>query len=184
MIRLRSIYLPPWRIDVTLRPRIKLPIPVNVLARTAAAALGAATPPRPASLAVIFSNDAELAQLNEQHMGHEGPTDVLSFPMLSPSAFPAHEGQDPQARQAPTHPFPRPLRGRSHLGDIVISVERAVDQARLGRGGQTGTEAWSAADEVLLLVVHGTLHVCGWDHADPVERDAMRALEREVLKTR
>jgi probable rRNA maturation factor len=40
---------------------------------------------------------------------------------------------------------------------------------------------WTAAEELLLLAVHGTLHVCGWDHAEPVEEAAMRAMERSVL---
>jgi hypothetical protein len=40
--------------------------------------------------------------------------------------------------------------------------------------------AWSAADELRLLVVHGTLHICGWDHAAPEEEAAMRALERKA----
>ena len=40
---------------------------------------------------------------------------------------------------------------------------------------------WTPAEEVLLLAVHGTLHICGWDHAEPVEEAAMRAMERQVL---
>jgi probable rRNA maturation factor len=67
------------------------------------------------------------------------------------------------------------------LGDIVVSVERAREQAETGRGGQTGDVAWSVADELRLLVVHGALHVCGWDHADPAEERAMRAVERDLL---
>ena len=62
-----------------------------------------------------------------------------------------------------------------------MSVERAIEQAAAGRGGQTGDVRWSAGDELRLLVTHGTLHVCGWDHADPVEGDAMRALEQRLL---
>ena len=61
------------------------------------------------------------------------------------------------------------------------SVERAVEQAEDGRGGQTGTVRWSPADELRLLVTHGTLHVCGWDHAEPEEEAAMRALESRLL---
>jgi rRNA maturation RNase YbeY len=63
----------------------------------------------------------------------------------------------------------------------VVSVERAVAQAEVGRGGQTGNVRWSPADELRLLVTHGTLHVCGWDHAIPAEETAMRALETRLL---
>jgi probable rRNA maturation factor len=70
---------------------------------------------------------------------------------------------------------------RLELGDIVISVERAIAQAGAGRGGQTGDVRWSAADELRLLAIHGVLHVCGWDHADPAEEAAMRAAERRLL---
>ena len=60
-------------------------------------------------------------------------------------------------------------------------VERAIAQASEGRGGQTGDVRWSAADELRLLVTHGTLHVCGWDHAEPDDETAMRALEKDLL---
>ena len=55
---------------------------------------------------------------------------------------------------------------------------------RPGRGGQTGDVRWDARDELRLLVTHGTLHVCGWDHAEPEEEAAMRALERRLLGAR
>jgi probable rRNA maturation factor len=63
-----------------------------------------------------------------------------------------------------------------------VSVERAIAQAREGRGGQTGDVLWSPADELRLLVTHGTLHLCGWDHAEPVEEAAMRELEARLLR--
>jgi rRNA maturation RNase YbeY len=63
----------------------------------------------------------------------------------------------------------------------VVSVERAVEQATTGRGGQTGDVRWSPADELRLLVAHGGLHLCGWDHAKPAEEAAMRALETAIL---
>jgi len=62
-----------------------------------------------------------------------------------------------------------------------VSVERAIAQASDGRGGQTGTVRWSAASEMRLLLTHGTLHVCGWDHAEKTEEAAMRDLERRLL---
>jgi probable rRNA maturation factor len=76
---------------------------------------------------------------------------------------------------------PRPPRSRLHLGDVVISVERAIDQAEAGRGGWTSDVRWSPADELRLLVTHGVLHVCGWDHATPQDEAAMYTLERRLL---
>ena len=77
-----------------------------------------------------------------------------------------------------------PRSKRTHIGDIAISVERAIEQAEQGRGGQTGDVRWSPADELRLLVTHGTLHLCGWDHAEPAEEAAMRGLERALLGDR
>ena len=69
-----------------------------------------------------------------------------------------------------------PPGARIHLGDIVVSVERAIEQAEAGRGGQTGDVRWSPADELRLLVTHGTLHICGWDHATrPRRRRCVRS---------
>jgi ssRNA-specific RNase YbeY (16S rRNA maturation enzyme) len=88
----RSIYLGPWRVDVTIRDGIAAPVPTAALARAMARAAEAAGAPRPASLGLILTDDAELASLNEAHLGKSGPTDVLSFPLLAPESFPAHGG--------------------------------------------------------------------------------------------
>jgi rRNA maturation RNase YbeY len=102
---------------------------------------------------------------------------------LPVAAFPPHEDGPGRngAAQAATRPFALPPGRRLHLGDIVVSVERAVAQAVEGRGGQTGDVRRSPAHELLLLVTHGALHVCGWDHAEPREEAAMRTLERRLL---
>jgi probable rRNA maturation factor len=175
----RSHYIGPWRVDVETRPGVPRLVPAAALARAVAAALDAAGAPGPASIALILSDDAELAGLNVEHMGKDGPTDVLSFPLLPPEAYPPHPG----ATSAPISPtsFALPPGARPHLGDIVVSVQRAIDQAEAGRGGQTSDVRWDASDELRLLVTHGTLHVCGWDHAEPEEEAAMRALEQRLL---
>ncbi len=134
-------------------------------------------------VSLILTDDAEITTLNERHMGHEGPTDVLSFPMLLPGAYPTHPGQDPAIRDTDGPGSATPPGARTHVGDIVVSVERAIEQAEQGRGGQTGDRHWSPSDELRLLVTHGALHLCGWDHALPVEEAAMRALERDLLGT-
>jgi probable rRNA maturation factor len=174
-------YLDSARVDVTTRAGVEAPLRVSVLIRAIVAALHAAAAPMPASVSLILTDDAEIAGLNEEHMGHEGPTDVLSFPMLPPSAYPAHAGQDPAVRAGAQPAFASPPGARAHIGDIVVSVERAIEQAEQGRGGQTGDRRWSAGDELRLLVTHGTLHLCGWDHAIPEEEAAMRALEQRLL---
>lgn len=179
----RSIYLGPWLIDITMRPGVPRLVPLIGLARAIGSALEAARAPRPASIGLILTNDAELSGLNATHMGKQGPTDVLSFPLLQPDAFPLHLAVPPapRGRSGGGVAFALPPGRRLHLGDIVVSVERAKEQAAAGRGGQTGDVHWSSADELLLLVTHGTLHVCGWDHAEPAHETAMRALEQRLL---
>jgi probable rRNA maturation factor len=172
---MRSIYRPPWRIDVAVRPSVRAPVAAGAIARWAATALDATNAPRPASLGVVLSDDRELAALDAEHMGVEGPTDVLSFPLLPPAAFAPGRGAGGPAED------PRPPRTRLHLGDLIVSVERAREQAAEGRGGQTGDVRWTIEEELRLLVTHGVLHICGWDHAESVEESAMRALERRIL---
>ncbi len=176
----RAIYRGPWRVDLTVREGVAAPIAGSALARAIGDALDAAGAPAPASIGLILGDDAELAALNEAHLGVSGPTDVLSFPLLAPAAFPAHPGGAGE-RGVQSAAFALPPGRRPHLGDIVISVERAIAQAATGRGGQTGDVRWSPSDELRLLAIHGTLHVCGWDHAEPVEEAAMRSLERRLL---
>jgi probable rRNA maturation factor len=162
-----------------VRPDVSRLLPTSAIARTVAAALDAAGAPRPASIGIILADDAELAGLNKRHMGKSGPTDVLSFPIVPPEAFPRHPGGRRTKLQASSFPLPPGV--RQPLGDVVVSVERAIEQAQAGRGGQTSNVRWSPADELRLLVTHGTLHLCGWDHAEPAEEAAMRALERTLL---
>ncbi len=159
----RSLYLGPWRVDLTIRDGVVAPVSGAALARCIASAADATDAPRPASIGLILSNDTELAELNGTYLGKAGPTDVLSFPLLT------------------EHPFPLPPGRRLQLGDIVVSVERAIEQAEAGHGGQTGDVRWSPADEMRLLVTHGTLHIMGMDHADPEEEATMRDLERRLL---
>jgi probable rRNA maturation factor len=188
--RSRRLYVGRWRIDLTRRDTTPKVLTDRAIARTAAAALDVAAGRfAPGSLAIVLTDDAELAELNAEHLGKRGPTDVLSFPMLGPAAFssarrsktgePAR--QNANARRPSPGEAPR-SGGRIHLGDIAISVERAIEQAEAGRGGQTGDVRWSPADELRLLVIHGTLHICGWDHAEPDEEAAMRSLERSLLR--
>jgi probable rRNA maturation factor len=189
-VGLRPLYFPPFRVDLEVRAGVPRLVPAATLARILRAALLAGGAPEPAAVGLVLADDAELARLNATHMGHRGPTDVLSFPLLPPEAYPPHEGGPTRppvpGRAARTDAGPAfllPPGARLHVGDIVVSVERAIEQAEAGRGGQAGDLRWSPADELQLLVVHGALHLCGWDHAEPAEGAAMRALEVTILGT-
>jgi probable rRNA maturation factor len=106
-------------------------------------------------LSVVLCDDATIAELNEQYLGHPGPTDVISFPQHA--LLPGQRPPD------------------SLLGDIVVSVETATRQA-------AEFADWSLADELALLVIHGLLHLCGWDDLQPQQRKAMQAREDHVLQ--
>ena len=157
--------------DLVTRASVDVRVAATELARCVRGALRASGAPEPASVTVVLTDDQELADLNAEHMGIDGPTDVLSFPMLPPETF--------VQRARRTRAASTGL--RTHIGDIAISVERAIEQAEQGRGGQTGDVRWSPADELRLLVTHGTLHLCGWDHLDPADEKVMRELEQRLL---
>ena len=167
-------------VEVVVRDDVPMLLPLDECQRILAAAVSAGGAPQGSSITLTLSDDAELGALNAEHMGKEGPTDVLSFPLLPPSAFPQHPGQDPAVREA-VDPFPQLPGEPVDLGDIVVSVERAIEQAEGGAGGQTSNRRWAPADELRLLIAHGGLHICGWDHAEPQEEAAMRALEQRLL---
>jgi rRNA maturation RNase YbeY len=106
-----------------------------------------------AELSVALVDDAAGAALNQRFRGRSGPTDVLSFSLL----------EGPHARH----------RGRL-LGDVVIALGVARRQAR--------ERGHPLADECLQLLIHGVLHLLGYDHARPAEARVMRAKERALWK--
>lgn len=125
-----------------------------------------------AELTLLFVDRQTIAELNEQHMGKPGPTDVLSFPIDAADAEIVLDGQPPS--RGPDRPLvdldDLPLL----LGDVVVCPAVASEQA----SGHAGT----LDDELALLVVHGILHVLGHDHAEPEQITAMRAAERRLLE--
>ena len=115
--------------------------------------------------AVTFVGLDEMAELNEAHMGHAGPTDVLAFPLdLVPGP------------QTPAEA------GIRLAGDIVVCPAVAAVNAEAGKGSRPGHDG-SVTAEIDLLVVHGVLHLLGMDHAEPAEAAAMRARETEHLRS-
>lgn len=115
-----------------------------------------------ADVTVVFATDGFVRDLNRDYRGVDRATDVLAFAM--------EEGGDEGS--APSDEGVEQV-----LGDVVVSLDRAVVQARRYRR--------SVEHEVLKLVAHGVLHLLGRDHARASERRAMRKLEnRYVRETR
>lgn len=100
---------------------------------------------------VVFSSDSDVASLNATYRGKDGPTNVLSFPS---------ETFDPDV-------------GAHYIGDVVLARETIEKEAH-----EAGK---SAADHVDHLIVHGLLHLFGFDHLEPSQADEMEQLEVAIL---
>jgi rRNA maturation RNase YbeY len=117
-----------------------------------------------AELSIVLTGDAAIRELNRNYRGKDTATDVLSFPQLDDLwENPEHGGWDEPASSGP------PMA----LGDIVISVETAMQQAR--------TMRITPALRLRGLLIHGLLHLLGYDHERSVaEARRMFAREREL----
>jgi probable rRNA maturation factor len=111
-------------------------------------------------VSIAFVDDAAIAALNARHLGRDEPTDVLAFPM-SPETF--APGDEPPAAAPP-----------EVLGDVVVSAERAIAYCR-AHGGDP-------IEELALYLVHGLLHLLGYDDVTEPARTRMRSRERELLR--
>jgi len=125
-----------------------------------------------AELSLLFVSETDIAALNEEFLGHPGPTDVLAFP-IDGELVEVEDGSGPQ-RRGPDRPPPDPGDLPLLLGDVVICPSVAVAQAPAHAG--------TVDDELALLVVHGVLHVLGHDHQQPDETARMRAREVDLLQ--
>ncbi|MCK6548160.1 rRNA maturation RNase YbeY [Myxococcota bacterium] len=103
-------------------------------------------------VSVLMTDDREIHALNREYRHKDAPTDVLAF------AYDEVAGAPPSAS----------------LGDVIISVERAAKQAK--------SRKVDLASELELLAVHGTLHLLGYDHAEPGEAKVMRAKTRAIRR--
>ena len=125
-----------------------------------------------AELSVLFVDESTIAEMNRVHMGKEGPTDVLAFPIdavvVDESPGPGRISRGPDRPDVDADDYPL------LLGDVVVCPAVAARQAP--------THAGNLDDELALLVTHGVLHVLGYDHADDDQRIAMQQRETVLLE--
>ena len=133
-------------------------IDIERIVQTASFAMRKMELPEDAEVSISFVSDEEIAELNEAYRGKEGPTDVLSFECDNlDDGFPASEDAG--------EPY--------SLGDVIIALDVASRQAE-----EYGS---SLADEVDLLLVHGILHLCGYDHIEDADAEVMEPLQDSIL---
>ncbi|MEW6034943.1 MAG: rRNA maturation RNase YbeY [Chloroflexota bacterium] len=113
---------------------------------------------QPVELSLVVTGQRQVQRLNREYRSVDEPTDVLAFALGGP-----HGGQR----------FVLPPDGVLRLGELAISYPQAVSQA--------AEQGHSVTREVALLVVHGVLHLLGYDHIQPGDRARMRTREQAVL---
>lgn len=123
-------------------------------------------------VSVLLTDNREIQNLNLRWRSRDSPTDVLAFALDEcEGARSASRGQRGSRGSHVSRIRDTPL---GDLGDVVISVERARHQAR--------SRGVSLESELELLAVHGTLHLLGYDHAEPNDADLMRARTRAIRR--
>jgi len=119
-----------------------------------------------AELGLVISTQDKIQELNKLYRGKDRPTDVLSFHMLS---------SETKKEESDITPFLTPPDGMVHLGEVVISYPQAVLQAE--------ERKHSVEKELIILVIHGILHLLGYDDEEDEKRQVMQDKENEILKS-
>jgi len=117
-------------------------------------------------LSLVITSQERVQQLNRDYLGKDEPTDVLAFAMLPELSAGGEPGAD-------SPPFVTPPDGVLHLGEVIISYPQAVIQAEENHH--------SVKKEIAILIIHGVLHLLGYDHDKPELERQMRAREAEIL---
>ena len=142
-------------INASFKPDMVAQLPLRELAEFVIAAEGK---PTNSEVSISFVEDAEIARLNAEYRGIAGTTDVLSFEC---------DNLDDEFATLASADIPY------ELGDVVIAVDVCERQAP--EYGNTFQE------EIELLLTHGLLHLCGYDHIEDDEAEVMEARERDLL---
>lgn len=117
---------------------------------------------------IILTSNEEIQQINLEQRGVDAPTDVLSFPMIE-YAYPS----DFTVLEADSFDSFDPDTGELILGDIVLSVDKVLEQAE--------KYGHDVKREYAFLIAHSMLHLFGYDHMDEVERENMELKQEEIL---
>ena len=120
---------------------------------------------------VVVADDETLTELNRRHRGLDETTDVLSFSLTDHAEY--HGRQAPTSDGLEREGFVLPPGEAADLGEVIISYPQAARQAEAA--------GCTVERELALLLVHGILHLMGYDHAEPDEEESMKAKVAGVL---
>ena len=155
-------------LDIRFEAQRKLHIPYKkIIEESAALTLLKEGCPFPYALSVCIVDQEEMASINEEFRGLAKTTDVLSFPFLS---FPNPADFKEAAKEPGAF---HPETGELMLGDIILSADHIIDQAR--EYGHTRRR------ELAFLVVHSVLHLIGYDHMEEADRLLMEERQKRIL---
>jgi probable rRNA maturation factor len=138
-------------IYLNINESLELSFPGSLLENTARSVLEELSTDKEAEITIAIEDDEQLRELNQQFLGIDAPTDVLSFPSNE---------VDPDT-------------GNIYLGDIIISLPAAIQQA--------GIAGHPIENEMQLLVIHGMLHLLGFDHDSAETKMEMWAIQARFL---
>lgn len=124
--------------------------------------------PYEAEINVILTDNEAIHEINLEQRQIDAPTDVLSFPLIE-----YERESDFDHVEDYVEDYFNPDTGELMMGDIVISVEKVIEQAE--------KYGHSRERELAFLIAHSMLHLCGYDHMDDEERERMEARQREIL---
>lgn len=124
--------------------------------------------PYEAEVNIVLTDNEEIHKINREYRQIDRPTDVLSFPMIE------YETPGDFSKTEEDMSVFHPETGELLLGDIMISVDKIIEQA---------TEyGHSLERELGFLVAHSMLHLCGYDHINENEREVMESKQKEIMK--
>ena len=164
---------PKRQIDIGIMDPFKGQTSRPWLRKVVATALDLSMPGTPCQVDLVIVDDETIETLNREYRGLDEVTDVLAFS----DSFHGHwegEGEPPAAAEDMVQ-FGAPLNGVPHLGEIVISYPQAVRQSKPDHS--------SLEKELALLIVHGILHLQGFDHLEPQAEANMVAKQQAILSS-
>jgi len=153
-------------INVLIDEELEVCIDVSWLKKVAEQVLVAQGVSSNAELGLFIAGEERVRQLNRNYRGKDAPTDVLAFAMLPEQSAQGMTGTD-------FPPFVIPPDGVLHLGEVIISYPQAVTQAE--------EHQHSVKREIAILLIHGVLHLLGFEHNKPALKRKMTAREAEIL---